>query len=452
MSDHTQGASGNKMGTMPVPQLLLNMSIPLMLSLVFQSLYNIVDSIFVAMISESALTATSLAYPVQILMVAVSVGTASGVSALLSRQLGMQRYDDAHSAATTGLFLSILSSFVFIVLGLFAIEAYVGLFTQDPETASMCTAYLRICMMFCTGTFLEVIGQRLLQAVGNTFLSMVSLIFSAGTNIVLDPILIFGLFGFPALGIRGAAIATVIGQWVGGFVALLLNKLYNKEIHFVFRGFRMNAQTIGTIYQVGIPTMVMQAMSSIMNAAMNGILISFSSTAVAFFGVYYKLQNFLFMPMNGLGQAVMPIVGFNYGCHNKERLSRVLKTAVPAACVIGLAGTVVFSVIPGALLSLFSASEDMLSIGVPALRIISVTFAFGAATTVLGYYASGLGNGLVNMLGTSIRQFIVLIPAAFLLARTAGIGSVWYAFWISETAAVICAAVLFSRIYRSAMR
>ena len=446
MSD--SNISVNKMGSMPIPKLLLNMSIPLMLSLVFQSLYNIVDSIFVAMISEDALTATTLAYPVQVLMVAGAVGTAAGVSALLSRMVGMKRFDDACAGATTGLILSVFTSLIFIILGIFTVEFYVGLFTQDPETYSMCTAYLRICMIFCTGTFLETLAQRLLQAVGNTFLSMVSLICSAMTNIILDPILIFGLLGLPAMGIQGAAVATVIGQWVGAAVALLLNKFRNKEIHFAFRGFRMNPRTVKGIYQVGLPTMIMQAMGSVMNASMNAILIPFSSTAVAFFGVYFKLQNFLFMPMNGLGQAVLPIVGYNYGSRQPERLRLTLKTAVPAAAVIAAAGTVLFCSIPGMLLSLFSASDQMLSIGIPALRIISVTFVCGAVTTVLGYYASGLGNGVVNMLGTSLRQFLVLIPAAFILSRTAGVSKVWYAFWISETAALICTIFLFRRTYR----
>ena len=444
-----QGNQGNKMGIMPIPNLLVNMSIPLMFSLLIQSLYNIVDSIFVARISESALTATSLAYPVQILMVAGAVGTGVGVSALLSRLVGAKDYEKANICATTGLVLSVLTSLIFIVLGIFAVEFFVGLFTDDPETAQMCVIYLRICMLFCTGTFLETLAQRLLQAVGNTFLSMVSLVAGAGTNIILDPILIFGYFGLPAMGIRGAAIATVIGQWVGAVVALALNLYKNKEIHFVFKGYRLDTGMAASIYKVGVPTMVMQAMGSIMNAAMNAILIGFSSTAVAFFGVYYKLQNFLFMPMNGLGQAVLPIVGFNLGSKNKDRLGQILKAALPAAAVIALAGTVIFNLLPAQLLSLFSASDEMLALGVPALRIISVTFVMGALTMVLGYYASGLGNGVINMLGTGLRQFIVLIPVVWLLAQTAGIDYVWYAFWVSEAAALAVTAILFIRTYRS---
>ena len=448
---HT-AAKGNKMGEMPIPSLLLNMSIPLMLSLLIQSLYNIVDSIFVAKISESALTATSLAYPVQILMIAGAVGTGVGVSSLLSRLVGSKQYDQANICATTGLVLSILTSLIFIVLGIIGVEFFVGLFTDDAETAGMCVIYLRICMIFCTGTFLETLAQRLLQAVGNTFLSMVSLIAGALTNIILDPIMIFGMFGFPELGIMGAAIATVIGQWVGAIVALLLNLYKNKDIHFVFRGYKLNTAMAASIYKVGVPTMIMQAMGSIMNASMNAILIGFSSTAVAFFGVYYKLQNFLFMPMNGLGQAVLPIVGFNYGSKNKDRLSQVMKIALPVAAGIGVLGTILFCAIPGPLLSLFSASDEMIALGVPALRIISPTFALGAATMVMGYYASGLGNGVINMLGTGLRQFIVLIPVVYVIAQAAGIDYVWYAFWVAEGIALIVTAILFARTYRGRLK
>ena len=445
-------SSGNKMGSMPIPALLCNMSIPLMVSLLMQSLYNIVDSIFVSKISETALTATSLAYPVQILMVAAAVGTGVGISALLSRLVGQKKYAEASAGAMTGLLLAIATSLIFMLLGAVAVNGFVGLFTDDPETAQMCAQYLRICMLFCTGNFLEITAQRFLQAVGNTFLSMVSLFASALTNIVLDPILIFGIGPFPELGIRGAAIATVIGQWVGAAVALGLNIFKNKEIRLTFRGFRLDLHTVAGIYQVGLPTMVMQAMGSIMNAAMNAILISFSSTAVAFFGVYFKLQNFLFMPINGLGQAVLPIAGFNYGSRNRERLQTILKTALPAAAAIGLLGTILFCAIPGPLLSLFSASEEMLAIGIPALRIISVGFAFGALTTVMGFYASGLGNGVINMLGTGLRQFILLIPSVWILARVGGIDVIWFAFWISETGALLVTAILFVREYRKKLQ
>lgn len=440
----------NKMGVMPIPSLLFNMSVPLMLSLLFQSLYNIVDSIFVAKISENALTATTLAYPVQILMVASSVGTGVGVAAILSRLIGAKRFDKACEGATVGLLLSLLTSAVFVVLGMTAVDRFASFFKSNEETRQMCAEYLKICMMFCSGIFIETLAQRLLQSVGNTFLSMISLVAGALTNIALDPVLIFGLCGFAPMGIRGAAIATVIGQWLGAAVALFLNLTMNREIHFVKKiSFANAAGMAKDIYKVGFPTMITQATGSVMNGAMNIILMPFSQTAVAFFGVYFRLQNFLFMPMNGLGQAVLPIVGFNFGSKSKARLKEVLKAAIPAVSVISLLGTVVFLAIPELLLSLFSASDEMKALGVPALRIISVSFVFGGITMLLGYYASGLGNGIINMLGTAIRQFIVLIPVVILLARMFGIKNVWFAFWISEIAALTCSLVLFIRTFRS---
>ncbi len=425
------------MAVLPLGRLLFSMSLPLMVSLLVQSLYNIVDSIFVARISEDALTATSLAYPIQLLMVAVSVGTGVGVNALISQKLGAKEYEKANHAATTGLILAFCCAAVFVILGIFCPTYFAAFFTDDPVTGDLCARYLRICMIFCLGIFVETLAQRLLQATGNTLLSMVSLVVGAGLNIILDPVLIFGLGFFPALGIEGAAIATVIGQWSGMAVALLLNTFKNPDIHFAFRGFRMKVSTLADIYRVGAPTIVMQAMGTIMLSSVNWILMPFSSTAVAFFGVYYKLQNFLLLPMSGLGQAVIPIIGFNYGAKNKERINGTLARLIPSAICIALAGTILFMAFPGWLLSLFSASEQMLAIGIPALRIICVTFAPAAVTVVLGYAASGLGNGVINMLGTAIRQFILLVPLFYLFASLGDISHIWFAFWISEGVAVL---------------
>lgn len=438
----------NKMGVMPIPQLVWNMSIPLMFSLLIQSLYNIVDGIFVARLSETALTATSLAYPVQLLMIAGAVGTGVGVSALLSRLVGSRQYQEAGEGATTGLILSVAASLIFVILGLLAVDFFVGIFTQDSKTGEMCTSYLRICMLFCTGTFLETLAQRLLQAVGNTFLSMLSLVAGALTNIILDPIMIFGFLRFPALGIQGAAIATVVGQWVGALVAIGLNFWKNKEIKFVFRGYHFRKDMMIRIYKVGVPTMVMQAMGSLMNASINAILMPISSTAVAFFGAYYKLQNFLFMPMNGLGQAALPIVGFNYGSKNKERLEQTLRMVIPTAGAMALIGTCIFMIFPESLLNLFSAGEEMITMGVPALRTISIIFVCSAVNMVMGYFASGLGNGVINMLGTSLRQFVFLIPFAWILIRINGIQAVWFAFWIAEVLALACTIYLFCKEYK----
>lgn len=292
-------------------------------------------------------------------------------------------------------------------------------------------------MIFCIGIFLETLAQRLLQAAGNTFASMISLIVGAVTNIILDPILIFGLLGCPAMGIKGAAIATVIGQCMGAVTALLLNHFRNPDIHFAVKGFRFSGKSVLEIYKVGLPTIIMQAVGSIMISLINGILMPISSTAVAFFGAYYKLQNFLMMPMNGLGQAAIPIVGFNYGAKNGERIKKTLRIMIPTASIIALVGTAIFMIFPSQLLQLFSASEEMLEMGVPALRIISITFICAAVTTVLGYSAAGLGNGVINMLGTAIRQLILLVPFVYLFSMNGSVSKIWFAFWISEGVAVI---------------
>ncbi|MCD8147342.1 MAG: MATE family efflux transporter [Clostridiales bacterium] len=431
----------NKMETMPMPQLVLNMSLPLMISLLVQSLYNIVDSIFVARIGEEALTAVSLAYPVQILMIAVSVGTSVGINALLSRSVGAKQFERTTNIATTGMLLALAGMAVFMLLGLTCTGWFVGMFTSDAVIGSYCRQYLWICMLFCAGTFIGTMFQRFLQSVGNTFDSMVSLIIGAVTNLILDPILIFGLLGLPAMGIRGAAIATVIGQWASGTAAVLLNHFHNPMVNVSLKGFRFNGQVLGQIYTVGLPTIITQALGSIMVTAVNAILISYSSTAVAFFGVYYKLQNFLFMPMNGLGQAAIPIVGYSYGADRKDRILALFKVVLPVSWVISLVMTVIFWAFPSQLLSIFSASETMLALGVPALRIISPTFAFASTTMILGYSLSGLGNGVVNMLGTAIRQFILLVPGIWLFARLFGVGYAWYAFWIAEVAATAYAAI-----------
>lgn len=429
----------NKMGTMAMPKLVINMSLPLMISLLVQSLYNIVDSVFVARIGEEALTATSLAYPVQLLMIAVAVGTSVGINALLSHSVGAKEYEITENTATTGVMLSLIGTLVFMLLGIFCSGWFVKMFTQDPIIGGYCRQYLFICMLFCAGTFVGTMFQRFLQSVGNTFDSMMSLIAGAVTNTILDPIMIFGLLGMPALGIRGAAIATVIGQWVAALTGIILNTVHNPIVRVRLRRYHLNPQVLRKIYKVGLPTIVTQALGSIMVTAVNAILISLSPTAVAFFGVYYKLQSFLFMPMNGLGQAAIPIAGYNLGAKKSERIMELLKTVVPIAVGIAVVASVVFFIIPEPLLSIFSASEEMLALGVPALRIICITFAFASVTMVLGYLVSGLGNGMVNMVGTALRQLVLLVPVIYFLSRYAGIGYAWYAFWVSELAAAIYA-------------
>lgn len=446
----------NKMGVMPVPRLVVTMALPLMLSLVVQSLYNIVDGIFVSRISEEAFAATALAYPVQLLMVAVSVGTGVGINAIVSRHVGAKRYADADRAAATGLVLSLIGTAVFMLFGVFSLKFYIRLCSGSKAALTMCEQYLRICTLFSLGIFLETLGQRLLQAVGNTFLSMVSLVVGAVTNIILDPILIFGCH----MGIQGAAIATVIGQWVGAGVALVLNVRTNHEVHLTLKGFRISRKTVWSIYQVGLPTILTQAMGAIMLFSMNAILGALlpgtassgtanSAPAIAFFGAYYKLQNFLYMPINGLGQAAIPIVGFNYGAKKPERIRQVVKTELPIAVGVALLGTALFETVPGPLLSIFSASAEALAIGVPGLRMIAVTFALGATTTVLGYVCSGLGSGMVSMIGTGLRQFLPLVPLAYLFGKLGGVGTIWYSIWISEALAVLYAVLASRRLLRA---
>lgn len=438
----------NKMAAMPMPKLVANLSLPLMVSLLVQSLYNIVDSIFVAWLEEAALTATSLAYPIQMLMIAVAVGTGVGVNALLSRSIGAGQAETTQAVSATGVLLAGAGAVCFALLGLLCGRQFAGLFTSDPLLAALCGDYLTICMVFCGGTFLGTMFQRFLQAVGNAFHSMVSLIAGAVTNLILDPLLIFGLFGLPALGVKGAAIATVIGQWVAALVAILLNFYKNPAVPVTFRGFRPQRAVLAQIYRVGLPTVVTQALGSVMLLAVNALLIRFSSTAVAFFGAYYKLQSFLFMPMNGLGQAAIPIVGYNYGAKNYPRVLDALRTTLPAAIGISLLATAVFCALPGPLLNLFSASGAMLEMGIPALRIIAVTFPFASATMVLGYALSGLGNGFVNMLSAALRQVVVLVPLMYLLSALLGVGCAWYAFWAAEAAACLYAALMARRILR----
>lgn len=438
----------NKLAVMPVRKLVYTMAVPLMLSLLIQSLYNIVDSIFVSRLSEQALTATSLAYPVQFLMIAVSVGTAVGLNALLSKKTGEGKNEEACRAATTGFVLMLSMAVIFSVLGILFSGRLARAFTSDPVIAEQTRRYMLICVAFCHGIFMQTYGQRLLQAVGDTVLSMYSLIIGAVTNIILDPIMIFGLLGFPKLGIAGAAIATVIGQWLGAAAALIFNRRKNPLIHVRFKGYRFSWPDVAAIFRVGLPTIVMQAIGSLMTVSVNAILIAESSTAVAFFGVYYKLQSFLMMPMNGLGQAAIPIVGYNYGSGNKQRVRATWLAMRPAAVLFALAGTAIFELLPRQLLGLFSASDEMLAIGVPALRIIAVTFILAAFTILIGYFVSGLQNGVVNMVASALRQLVALVPFLALFLHLWGIRCAWFAFWISEGAAFVYSYLAFRREMR----
>lgn len=427
----------NKLSDTPIQLLLYSMAIPMMFSLIVQSLYNIVDSMFVAKLSEEALTATSLVYSIQFLMIAIGVGTAVGLNALLSKKIGEHKIEEACTVATTGLFLMLITSILFSIVGIFFSDTIATKLTTNLKLQKICRQYLSINLVFCCGIFLQTYGQRLLQAIGNTTLSMISLIIGAILNIILDPIMMFGLYGCPAMGIKGAAIATVIGQIAGAIAALFFNHKKNPLIHVHFKNYHFNKQDIFDIYRVELPTIIMQAIGSVMTLAVNTILLDVSTTTVAFFGIYYKLQNFLMMPINGLGQAVIPIVGYNYGAKKMDRVQQTWKILLPTGIIIALCGTIIFFIFGQPLLLLFSASQEMLNFGVSALRIISISFVFGAITILCGYFSSGLGNGVINMVGSAIRQLVILIPCLYVFIQTIGISYCWYAFWISEVIACI---------------
>ena len=426
----------NRMGVAPVPGLIVSMAVPIMISMVVQSMYNIVDSIFVARISEGALTEASLAYSAQMLQIAVAVGTGVGTNALVSRCLGAKRQAAANEAAATGLLLTLLSSLVFVIWGLTGSRVFIAMFTDDAQILADGTAYLQICQVFATGIFLATFYQRMLQATGRTVSSMFAQMAGALTNLILDPIMIFGYFGCPAMGVAGAAVATVIGQWVAALAGLLLHELTNRELRVRLRGLRLRGENVAAIYRVGAPTILTQALGSIMIAQMNLVLMGFSATAVAFFGVYFKLQNFLFMPLNGLGQGALPVVGYNLGAKKLPRVEQTVRTTIRFGLLLAALGAAVFMLLPEQLLQAFSASDVMLEMGVPALRIICVSFLPASATMMIGYAISGMGNGMVDMIATAIRQCVVLVPLAWVLGRVGGVGAMWYGFWVSEACAL----------------
>lgn len=440
----------NKMETMPVPRLVINVSLPLMISLLVQSLYNIVDGIYVARISENALAATSLAYPIQLLMVAVSVGTGVGINSHISRKIGAKQFDEVDMAATTGLILSVISSVVFVVIGLAFSRTFFRSYTVDPELISLGTVYLQICTTFSIGIFIATMGERILQSTGNTFSSMVAQISGAVVNVVLDPILIFGMFGLPRMGIAGAAVATVIGQWVAAALSILL-VIRRDEVHFVFRRFRWSGSIVKDIYKVGCPSMFVQAMGSVMMMGVNNVLLDFSSTAVSFFGIYYKLQNFAFMPVSGLAQGLIPIVGYNYGARHGKRIVDSVKVAMVLGIIIMAVAAGLFLLIPTQLLQMYNATDAMLAIGIPGLRILSAVFIPTAVVLVAGYTFTGLGNGMVNMISTIFRM-ILPIPMVYVLARMFVLDTVWHAFWISALAAMIYCLIAVYRVYQTKIK
>ena len=439
--------SENKMGVMPVRRLVVSMSLPMMISMLVQALYNVVDSYFVAKISENALTAVGIAFPFQNLMIAVGVGTGVGVNALLSRSLGERNYETANHAAENGIFLAVVSTLVFMVLALTLAGPFFAIQTDIPDIVEQGAVYMRICGGLSVGLFLEIMLERLLQATGRTFYTMITQGTGAIINIVMDPVLIFGLGPFPAMGVAGAAAATVLGQIVAAILALVFNLTRNHDIHPSFRAFRPNGSVIRRIYAVGAPSILLNAISSVMTFGMNQILIAFSSTAVAVFNVYFKLQSFVFMPVFGLNNGMVPIVSYNYGARKRRRLVETIRFSAILAVAIMLAGLIVIQLIPGPILGLFEASDAMLAIGIPALRIISLCFLFAGFNIICSSTFQALGNGVLSMIISFVRQLVVLLPAAFLLSLTGNVAAVWWAFPIAEIASLLLCVCFLRHIY-----
>ena len=422
----------NKMGTMPIDRLIISMSLPIMISMLVQALYNIVDSIFVAKISEDALTAVSMAFPIQNLMIAVGAGTAVGVNALLARSLGEKDYDRVNKIAENAVFLAFLSYLAFLVVGLLLVEPFYRSQTDIESIINYGKEYMVVVCCFSFGIFAQLMFERMLQATGKTLYTMFTQGIGAIINIILDPILIFGLLGLPKLGITGAAVATVIGQIAAGILAIIFNQLMNHEVRINMKGFRPSGKIIGMIYGIGVPSIVMQAIGSIMYYGMNVILISFSSTAAAVFGVYFKLQSFVFMPTFGLNNGVIPIIAYNYGARNRGRVVKTIKHSIAYVMTILIIGLIIFQTIPGPLLKLFDASDNMLSMGIPALRTISLSFILAGFCIACGSAFQALGKAVYSMVVSVARQLVVLLPAAHLLAQFGDVNLVWWAFPIAE--------------------
>lgn len=437
----------NKMGTMPVPKLLFSMSLPIIISMLVQALYNIIDSMFVARVSEDALTAVSLAFPVQNLMIAVAAGTGVGINALLSRNLGEKRFEDANLAARNGLFLGFMSFIVFAIVGGFSATAFFSIQTDNAAISTYGAQYMRIVTICSAGIFLQVTGERLLQATGKSIYSMITQGLGAIINIILDPIMIFGLFGFPRLEVVGAALATVIGQTVAALLALYFNVTKNKDLNINMLHFRPNKKVIRNIYEVGIPSIIMQSIGSVMTFGMNKILLMFSSTAAAVFGVYFKLQSFVFMPVFGWNNGMVPVIAYNYGAQKKKRIIQTIQFSVCVSISIMLLGLVVFQLYPAQMLHLFNASEHMLEIGVPALRIISLSFLFAGYCIIIVSVFQAMGNGIYSLLVSVVRQLLVILPLAYLFAKYFGLSMVWWSLPLAEISSVLLSSILLRRIY-----
>ena len=448
MSEVVQtGSAENKMGTMPVVKLIFNMSLPIMFSMLVMAMYNIVDSIFVAKINEKALTAVSLAFPIQNLMISFGVGTAIGVNALLSFCLGQKNQEDVDRTAMNGVLLALLNAVLFVVVGLTCVVPYLKSQTSDEMIFAYGKDYLLIVSFCSLFVFGEVTFERLLQATGRTVLSMTSQIVGAVTNIIFDPLLIFGIGPFPQLGIRGAAIATVMGQVAGMMVSLILNLTLNKEIHFKIKNIIPEGRIISKIYKVGIPSIAMSSITSVIAYFVNLILGQFSMTAVAVYGVFIKMNSFVFMPVFGLNSGIIPIIAYNYGAENHKRLTNTIRSSLVIAFSIMFIGFLVFELFPKQLFEMFSASDEMLAIGIPAFRRIAPSFLGAAFAITLSSVFQAFGNAIYSMIVSFSRQLIVFLPSAYLLSLTGNVDNVWWCFIIAEFMSVGMSLFLMRKVY-----
>ena len=441
----------NKMGVMPCGKLLAGMAIPMMISMLVQAFYNVVDSIFVAQLSEDALNAVSLAFPLQNLMIAFGTGTAVGINALLSRSLGEKNQEMVDKAANTGIFLALCNFVVFALIGVFFSRTFFEMQAGGEQIiVDYGVDYASICLGLSIGIFSQFCFERLLQSTGRTTLAMVTQLTGALINIVMDPILIFGYFGFPRLEVAGAAIATVLGQIVAACFAIFMNLKFNRDVHIRPREIRWNGAIAREIYRVGFPSIVMQSIGSAMVFGMNKILFGFTKTATAVFGAYFKLQSFIFMPVFGLNNGMVPIVAYNFGAARMDRVKRTVKLAVCTAVAIMAVGLAIFQLAPEVLLSFFDASAEMDAIGSVALRIISISFLFAGFCIIAGSVCQAIGNPFYSLIVSVARQLVVLLPVAWLLAQTGRLELVWVAFPIAELMSLTLSVIFLRRTLRSA--
>ena len=442
----------NKMGVMPVGKLIVNMALPMVISMLVQALYNVVDSIYVSQISESAVTALSLAFPVQNVMIGLAVGVGVGVNSLLSKSLGQRDQEGVNRAAGNGIFLMLISTAIMMLFGFFGARPYFTMQSDVVETVEGGIAYTSICCICSLGVFVQILGERLLQSTGRTVPSMISQMAGAVVNIILDPIFIHGWFGLPAMGLAGAAVATVIGQVTGAILVVIFNLKANPDIGFGLKYLKPHSATVKAILTVGVPSIVMNCIGAVMNFGMNQILQGFGETSTGVFGVYFKLQSFFFMPLFAINNATISIVAFNFGARRPDRMMKTQKLAIAIALTLMCTGLLVFQLLPDVLLNMFNPSENFLAIGRSALRTISWSFPIAAVCISLGACFQALGNGIYTTIISVCRQLLVLLPVAYLMSLTGNVHNVWWAYPMAEILSGALTAFFFLRIYRQKIK